>query len=886
MTTKLPPSFAPLLLALAASAFVAGCGNDTPDALIASAKSYLAKNDAKAAIIQLKSALQQNPSSGESRFLLGKALLASGDAPGAVVELRKALDLRHPESDVVPELARAMFLTGDFQRLTEQFGQAVLPEPLAEADLKLTLARTYGGLGRRDQARSAIDAAQKAMPDYGPANVFRARLKADTGDMDGAIADLQTQLESTPQDAEAWQVKGDLLAYGKRDLDGALAAYRQSIEVKPNFVPAHSGAMSVLLAKRDVPAAKTQLEQLQKVLPNHPQTLFFTANVALLDKDVVKANEITQKLLRAAPDNPRVLQLAGAVAFQQRAWLQAENHLVKALQGAPNSDIARRLLALTYLQTAAPEKALAALQPLLDRPHPSAAVYALQGQAHLQAGELELAEKSFAKAAELNPNDTRSRAALAVGKVLRGDAEAGVTELEALAADDTGTTADLPLIGSLVRQKDYAGALKAIDALEKKQPDKPVAANLRARVLLVQGDRAGATKAFERALQIQPSFFPAAAALAQLAIADKREGDAKKILADVLKADPRNSQALLANAAMKAREGAPREEIIGMFTNVIQIQPTDPAPRLALINYALANKDVKAAVDAAQQAVSAIPNNAGLVDALGRAQAAAGDTNQAVASFNQLARLMPKSPQPYLRLADVHWSAKNRDAAIDALKRALALDADLLPAQRGLIDAYVAGDRKNDALAVARTIQQQRPTEAVNFLLQGGIETSQRQWDRALAIYQTGLKAAPDSTDLATRTHSVLLAQNNPTAADQHAANWLKAHSKDAGFRFYLGDLGLAKRDYAEAERRYREVMELAPNNALAMNNVAWLMAQAKKPGAVALAEKANELLPKRPVIMDTLAQALVSEGQTAKGLDVMKQALALDANNPSLRFN
>jgi putative PEP-CTERM system TPR-repeat lipoprotein len=886
LTTLSTRTFAPLLLALAATAFVGGCGNDSTAALIGSAKEYLAKDDPKAAVIQLKSALQKDPSSGEARFLLGKALLASGDVQGATLELRKALDLRQPENEVVPELARAMFVAGDYQRVTEQFGLTVLSDPAAEADLKMTLARTWGGLGRRDQARSAVDAAQKAVPDYGPANVFLARLQADTGDIDGALTALQAQIERTPQDAEAWQIKGDLLALGKRDLAGALAAYRHSVQVNPKFVPGHVGALTVLLAQQDLAGAKTQLAELQKVLPNHPQTQFFAASVALLDKDLDKANEITQRLLRAAPDNPRVLQLAGAIAFQQKSWLQAENHLAKALQRAPNLDVARRLLAVTYLQSSAPAKALATLQPLLDRPQPGAAVYALVGQAHLEAGEIEDAEKAFAKAAELDPADTRSRAAVAVGKVMSGHADAGVADLEALAASDTGTTADLPLIGALVRKKDYAGALKAIDSLEKKQPDKPIASNLRARVLLLQGDVDGAKKSFERALQIQPSFFPAAGALAQIALKEKRQDDAKKILADVLKADPRNSEALLANAALKARMGAPREEIVGMFNDAIRQQPADPAPRLALINYQLANNDVTAALESAQQAVSAVPNNPGLLDALGRAQAASGDANQAVASFNKLAQLMPTSPAPYLRIAGVRWAAKNLDGAVEALKRALSIEADNLQAQRALIDAYVAEERTADALAVTKTIQQQRPTADVGYLLEGSIESARRQWDQALSVYRAGLKAVPDSTELSTRVHLALTAQKNVAAADQHAATWLKEHPKDAGFRFYLGDVALARKDYAAAEQYYRQVLELTPNQALAMNNVAWLMVQAKRPGAVAMAEKANDLLPGRAVIMDTLAQALASEGQIARGLDVMKQALKLDPKNATLRLN
>src|SRR4029079_6040730 len=75
-------------LALLAAAFLIGCAPDNPEALIASAKEYLAKNDRNAAVIQLKNALQKNPDLAEARFLLGKALLENGDVAGA----DKALD--------------------------------------------------------------------------------------------------------------------------------------------------------------------------------------------------------------------------------------------------------------------------------------------------------------------------------------------------------------------------------------------------------------------------------------------------------------------------------------------------------------------------------------------------------------------------------------------------------------------------------------------------------------------------------------------------------------------------------------------------------------------------------------------------------------------------
>jgi putative PEP-CTERM system TPR-repeat lipoprotein len=882
---RLARTFAPALLVVAAAAFTA-CGGEDPQQLIASAKTFLAANDAKAAIIQVKSALQADANNAEARFLLGKALLLSGDPAAAGIELRKALDLRHPENEVSPELANALFAEGQYLRITELFGSTNLSDPLAEARLKVTVAQSHGAMGRLDLAQRAMAEALRAVPGYGPAQVFAVRLQADGGDLDGAITSIEAQLARTPEDHEAWQLKGDLLNFGKRDMPGALAAYKQALALKPDLIAAHNATMTLLLGAQDMPAARAQLAQLQKVLPNHPQTAYFAGNVELLAGNIEKADEIAQSLLRVAPENTRIQQLAGAVAFEKRSFLQAESLLAKVLQKAPEQTNSRLLLALTYLQLSEPNKALSMLQPLLDTPNRSHGLYTMAAQAHLQAGDLAAAEAAFAQAAKLKPDDTRSQTALAISKVLGSNPNAGVAELRSLAAADESVTADLPLIGTLVRNKDYPGALKAIQALEKKTPGKPMAANLRGRVLLLQGKRAEARTAFEQSLGIQASFYPATAALAQMAIQDGQPDEAQRLLDGALKTDPRNLQALLSSARLKASRGAPRDQIVAMFESAIQQNSGAAAPRLALINYHLSSRDAKAARGVAQAATAALPDNAELLEALGRAEAAAGDNNQALATFGKLVQLQRGSLIPHLRIADVHWASGDREAAINSLKRAQTIEPDNLQVQRALVDAYLAQQAYSQAARVAKDVQRQRPNEDAGYLLLGSVEAAQKRWAEALAFYRQGLKVAPDSSSLTTRMHVALMSSDQKPAAEKLAADWLRTSPQDASFRFYLGDFALASRQFDRAESLYREVLKLQPENALALNNVAWLMATAKKPGAVDMARKAVALLPERPVVMDTLALALASEGQMPEAVDVMRRAVTLQDGNPQLRFN
>src|SRR5687768_2883982 len=96
------PSTRNVLLTLLIATFLASCGGEKPETLLASAKEYMAKEDTKAAIIQIKNALQSNPDLPEARYLLGAALLKTGDVAAAEVEFGKALELKYSKEAVYP----------------------------------------------------------------------------------------------------------------------------------------------------------------------------------------------------------------------------------------------------------------------------------------------------------------------------------------------------------------------------------------------------------------------------------------------------------------------------------------------------------------------------------------------------------------------------------------------------------------------------------------------------------------------------------------------------------------------------------------------------------------------------------------------------------------
>jgi putative PEP-CTERM system TPR-repeat lipoprotein len=865
------------------AAFLGGCGGDDPAQLIASGKEFLAKNDNKAAVIQLKNALQANPELGEARFLLGKALLASGDIAGAEVELRKAYNLKFASDEVVPLLAQAMLASGQAKKLTDEFGATELSSNPAKASLKTTLSTAWATQGKNDEANNELKAALAAQPDYAPALLAKARLTAISGDLPKAQAVVEGVLAANPKDHDALLLAGSLLA-AKADAQGALARYRQAVEARPDSLVAHSAVVSTLFQLRKPDEAAQQIEAMKKIAPKHPQTLYLAGQSAYERKDFKAVREIAQELLKLAPDNASALLLAGAGEFQLRSYVQAENHLSKLVQKNPNMALGRRLLVATYLRSGQAAKALNTLQPALERADNDAALLALAGETYLMNGDPDKSAEYFAKAAKLDPNSKGKQISLAIAHLAQGKSGA-LSELEQIASTDSGTSADLALIATHLKAGQLDKALKAIEALEKKQPDNPATHNLRARTLLGKKDIAGARASFAKALQLNPTFFPAAASLAALDLADKKPEEARKRFEGMLAADPKNAQALLAIAELQGSAGGKPEEVETLIGKAIMANPQDIAARLALITHHLKNKDNKKALTAANDAAASIPDRPEILDVLGRTQQVAGETNQALITYGKLANLQPTSPLAHMRLAELHLQAKNRDEAAKSLRRALEIRPDLLDAQRGLIIVAVEDKKFSDALAIARQIQQQRPKEAVGSALEGDIYLAAKQWSEAEKAYRLGL-TIQSSPELAIKIHGALEAAGKKGEAEQWIAKWIETHRKDHLVPMYVADIATSRKEYPRAVELYRSALELQPENPLILNNLAWAAGQLDSPKAIEYAEKANRLSPNQPAIMDTLAMLLAKKGDSTRAIELLRKALQLAPQAALIQLN
>ncbi|HLL17448.1 MAG TPA: XrtA/PEP-CTERM system TPR-repeat protein PrsT, partial [Rubrivivax sp.] len=799
-------------------------------------------------------------------------------------ELDRAAALGVSEDETVPVGVAMLLSQGRYQAVVDRYAEKVLPTPQPDAQLRVQVAGAYRALGRRDDALAQLQQALTEVTGHAPALALQGSLALDGGDVAAARKVAESLLKTDPAMVEALLLQGDVLAHAQADTAGAVRAYRQAVQARPRSLEAHGRIITLLVNSGDIAEAEKQVAALAKALPGRPLVVFYQALVAYLRNDMPRVRELTLVLQRALP-LPQVHFLAGMAEKRLGSLAQAETLLAKVVRALPTAPEPIIELASLYLDQARATAALEILKPLLSAPSPHADALRIAGQAYAQVGDFRAADAAFAKAAQIRPGDARLRTSQAFSLLQRGDAEAGIRELRsAAAADAQGSTADLALVAAEMRRGNVPGALVAVDALERKQPDQPLPNLLRGRIHRSAGDAAAARQAYERVLARDAQHPQAVAELVSLDLAEQKTASVRKRFEAMLKNNPRAVPALMGLADLERREGKPAATAFAWVDKAVKASPLDPEVWKAALAFHREMGDGPALLARARDALGAVPDDSGLMLQIAEAQLAGGDSEQAVASFNRVIKLDSDNYSGHLRLAQLHLANRNLRAARIHAEHARKLQPDALPPLR-LAVALARIDGGPDAAApIVADVQRRLPDAPLGWVLEAEVALTAGQPPVAVAAFRKALQKQ-ESTATAIQLHRALIGAKRHSEAEDFAAEWLRKHATDFAFVSYLGEDASQRQDWPAAEVHLRLAAKLRPDAAPVLNNLAYALVQRKDPQALALARQAVQLVPWSSAFMDTLASAHAAAGEVKSAIEWQDKAVTLAPQNRAYRL-
>ena len=197
----------------------------------------------------------------------------------------------------------------------------------------------------------------------------------------------------------------------------------------------------------------------------------------------------------------------------------------------------------------------------------------------------------------------------------------------------------------------------------------------------------------------------------------------------------------------------------------------------------------------------------------------------------------------------------------------------------------IRAGRYDDAIAYAKSLQRVLPRSALGHTLEGDALRAAGKPNEAIAAYRAALERGGQG-GVALGLFSAMRQAGDTAGADAFIDRWRAEHPEDLVALETSAAAAYQRGARDEARVLYERLVELRPNHALALNNLAWMYHQASDGRALDTARRAHEAAPSDPNVLDTYGWLLVENGQTEQGLTQLQRAVELAPDSPTSRYH
>lgn len=870
------------LLIVALALAIGGC--DTwmgADKRVERARTSIENGDYRAAMTDLKTALEREPGHAEGRALLAEVSAWLGDFETADKEVERALQAGATVERVRDIRYGTLIELQRFDQL-----QQLLEKDASIPPARRLLYQAHIDLGKGD-ARAAeehLAEAFKIDPKDPDVLLQRARVLAARGETAAAL-DLPTQLtDSQRQHGSALLLRGTVLlqqgnqAAARDALAAALDAGNRNLTLREQLITA-SALTEVRLALKQVDEAEQSLRFLAQRVPDSAVTHYLRARVAMARGDAQGAAAEATRALTANPDHVPSQMLLAAAHLTRKSYEQAEEVLGRVIAANPQNLAARKLLAQVHLGRNRPDLARQVLGSMGAEGDNDPQANWLLGTALLQGGSgaegLSYLERGFAGFSQ----DPRRAIELAAAYISQGAPDKAVPLLKAVPTQSSEfPRAQALLVFAASAGKSRAEGLRAIDTLAAEHDRDAMLLAAAGAYLAAADETERAGKLLRRSVELDPRGVQAHFALAGLAAKVGDMEHARSELMEVLKIEPAHEAARVYLSQLAWRDGG-RAEARKQLEEAIAANPSSVEARMRLAQVAFIEGDAQRGKDLLDQAVGVATDRKKALDRAGKVLAQAGLAEDALARFQEAGAA--GLDEALVSAAQVQLGLNRKAEARQLAETAFARQPSSVEAQRLLMRIDAQDGQIERALARARSLASTtgRPVgelEGDAYMLAG-------KPNDALSAYE-GAQRAKMNEALAVKIFNARRAMKGDSP-ERSLVDWLAKEPGNQSLRRLLAQYYEASGKRREAVAEY-ERLAADGKDPLALNNLAWMLSESGDARALDLARRAHEQAPNIAEIADTYGWILVRAAKVSEGVVVLERARSQAPSNPEIQFH
>ena len=342
-----------------------------------------------------------------------------------------------------------------------------------------------------------------------------------------------------------------------------------------------------------------------------------------------------------------------------------------------------------------------------------------------------------------------------------------------------------------------------------------------------------------------------------------------------------------AHAAMGEYEQARQQ-----FQKAIELRPDYVMARLALAQLQVTRSEFDAALKTAE-AVLAIDSgnvNARLIESAAlMGQRKFADSRKLL---DGMIKSAPDSPDVLFQLGVVNLAEGKHKEAEDAFHRAYQLNPANSRGLMGMVETNMAENKPDAAIALLQAESAKAPNRIDLLVALGNTEVRAGKFDSAIQTFQKVLPMV-DKNDKAQGDIYLRIGETyrrkgdltNAVQALQKARQTMPSNvTVLSTLALTLDGAGRRK----EARQVYEATLKIQPDNAVVLNNLAFLLAESggDLDDALTKAQRAKQLLPNLFEISDTLGWIYLKKNQPDQAIEIFKDLVGKQPTHATYRYH
>jgi cellulose synthase operon protein C len=682
----------------------------------------------------------------------------------------------------------------------------------------------------------------------------------------------------------------------------AAIQYSNALQVDPRFPAAHYQLGETYLKLGDIGRAFQELSRTIDLAPDDYRARIDVANLLVAarnpdgstnDEYLKQARVHLDLLLLKQPENPEVLQAWADYYGAQNNLAAAMVEMQKAVAADPNRSESYLDLALLQLRANFPDQAELNLKKAAELDPKAMNAQLALGGFYQSRNRMPEAEQQFEHAIQVAPKDPAPREALVRLYMTEGK-KADAENLLKQAKKDLGDTSEgYRMLGDFYfADGEVDKALAEYASLYHDHPrDLQVKKNY-VQLLILKGGLDEASKLNNEILKSNPHDAEALIYRGQIQVRQNDAAGAVDSLQQALKNDPNNAIAHYhLGLAFDLQRNDARAE--SEWREAIRLRPDLIDAQRALAALEMRSGDFDALTQTGQQIVTAAPYTGD-----GYILRAVGEMNRqkysdAQQDLTKVMGLVPASPVPYVQMGNLYLLQKQYGEAIKFYQQALDKDSASTEALQGIMNTYLAEKQVDQAIAAARAQIAKSPGVGGFYDLLGTALFQKKELSNAESAFNKAIELDKNNSDALLKLGQVQAAEGSASQALVTYQQSIKDHPREIGFYILAGELYESQKNWDQAKTMYQKALEIQPDNALASNNLAYVLLQqgGNVDVALAMAQTARRGMPESSNAADTLGWAYFQKGVYQSAIQMFQESVRLNekrgaADDPVVHYH